>query len=196
MSWGRGKLSFCPSMFSYLQQTSELALTHYLLVCSLALRGKEEKERIVKSQQMKGLLGISVGWASDSWFRLRSWSHGLWISRMVWSLLGILSLPLFSAPPHSRSSAFSLSLSLSLKINKLKKQNSQQMTAHMWFTGCTEASCVHSQQMVTQHSSLLKRAALPSWWFLWSQPLIWPHEASIWLDLLPSPTIIKIMFSR
>ena len=60
-------------------------------------------EHTVVSKPAQGRLGASVGWASDSWFQLGSWSHGSW----VWApgpvhtdstgLLGILSLP-FSLP--------------------------------------------------------------------------------------------------
>ena len=51
----------------------------------------------------QGHLGGSVSWASDSWFRLRSWSHGLWVQVLPSgiSLLGILSLPLSLPLPHS-----------------------------------------------------------------------------------------------
>ena len=71
-----------------------------------------------------GCLRGSAGYTSDSWFRLRSWSH-CFVSLSpvsgsaltVWSLLGTLSHP-FSLPlPHS--CCFCLSQK---SINKLKKR--------------------------------------------------------------------------
>ena len=68
-----------------------------------------------------GHLGGSVGWATNSWFLLRSWFHKrnptsgsvLTIQR---SQLGILCLPLSLSLPGS------CSLSLKININKLKKK--------------------------------------------------------------------------
>ena len=41
---------------------------------------------------MKGRLGGSVGWASDSWSRLRSWPQGWWVQVPHWALCWAWSL--------------------------------------------------------------------------------------------------------
>ena len=63
-------------------------------------------------------LGGSVNWTSDSWFRLRSWSHSTWDGTPRWALcwqygacLGFsISLSLCTSPP--------LTLAISPQINK------------------------------------------------------------------------------
>ena len=87
---------------------------------------QQQRQRWLKGKEPPGHLGGSVGYASDSWFRLRSWSHGPWAQAphqaLHWqhgACLGFslsLSLPLL----YSCSLSFSLSLSLK-KIHKLKK---------------------------------------------------------------------------
>ena len=64
-------------------------------------------DQVVSENQLLGCLCGSTGWASDSWFQLGSWSQGLWVWApllalcWVWSLLGVLSLPLPLSPTHS-----------------------------------------------------------------------------------------------
>ena len=86
--------------------------------------------------------GGSVSKASDSWFQLRSWSHGSWVQVPSWALcwqrgacLGFsVSLSLCLSP------ACALSLSLSLKINKLALKKKE----HEWAFIFTNAStCVY-----------------------------------------------------
>ena len=72
-------------------------------------------------------LGGSVGWTTDSWFQLRSWSHdpGIkpgappWASHWVWSLVEILSLPL-PLPLFCLCSLF-LKITKTTTTNKKKK---------------------------------------------------------------------------
>ena len=83
--------------------------------------------RLVERVFSKRRLGGSVGSASDLfsaqvtilWFMRLSPESGSVLT--AWSVLWILSLPLF-LPPFVHACSLSLSLSLSLKINKLGKK--------------------------------------------------------------------------
>ena len=69
-----------------------------------------------------GCLGGSVGWVSDPWFRLRSWSHG-WLVQALHHALRWQCRACFGS-----SLSFSLPLSLSLKINIQKKKKKKEIT--------------------------------------------------------------------
>ena len=92
---------------------------------------KEEKiesnECSFKTRESMGCLGGSVGWASNSWFQLRSWYQGHRIETHVGlcakcgACLGFfLCLPLPHSPAYAH--AYTLSLSLSQKnLNKIRE---------------------------------------------------------------------------
>ena len=97
---------------------------------ALSLPMTSPKFQVLSSLLFKRLgprhLGGSVGSASDLWFQLRSWSLGSWDRAprlaLCWQCRVCLefSFSLFLCPTH----VLSLSLSLSLKINKYSKKMS------------------------------------------------------------------------
>ena len=53
-------------------------------LCEILLLVRNETLKVLNSFLRHQ--GGSVGWASDSWFQLRWWSHGLWVRSPCWAL--------------------------------------------------------------------------------------------------------------
>ena len=84
-----------------------------------------------QSLKEEGHLSGSVGWASDSWFQLRSWSQGRGIEPRIGlhtecraCLSFSLSFPLSLPPTHT----LSLSLSLKWREKSLKEEREQLLS--------------------------------------------------------------------
>ena len=99
-----------------------------VILVSARVRGQwsyHEKVLLSFEAEYLGDVWVAWGWVSDSRFRLRSWSHGLWDRAPSWALCwqpawDSLSLPLSLCPSPS------LSLSLSLSQNKQTLKNYKQ----------------------------------------------------------------------
>ena len=123
---GQHHSTFCLYRLYYCRYFIISGIIQYLCFCDWFISLSITPSRFihvvvcVRSSFFLGRLGGSVSQAYNSWFRLKSWSHGLWVWAPHWALywqcgacLGF-SLSFFLCPSPACTA------SVSLQINKLK----------------------------------------------------------------------------
>ena len=105
------KFSFC-----YLPGTTTTQIWNFSVIGMSYKRSKRRHE-------FRESLGDSVGWVSDSWFWLRSWSHGWWDRALhrapCWQYRTCLGFSLFLCLCSSPTHTFSLSPQISNELKNI-----------------------------------------------------------------------------